>query len=97
MKSMPGSARATPLHEHVKFVPSNRNWFSLVPEPATDIVVAVVMPLVGDVGETRGAPLSKSAKLVRLVGVARRSSNAKLVLKPPSPTSLRKPDASTEI
>ncbi len=41
MKSTPGSARATPLHGQVKLVPSIRNWFSLVPEPNADTVVAV--------------------------------------------------------
>ena len=52
MKLMPGSERATPLHGHVKFVPSMRNWFSLVPEPNADTVVEV--PLEGDVGEIPG-------------------------------------------
>ena len=55
MKSTPGSDRATPLHGQVKFVPSNRNWFSFVPEPNAETVVAV--PLDGDVGETPGAAL----------------------------------------
>ena len=54
MKSTPGSARATPLHGQVKFVPSIRNWFSLVPEPNADTVVAV--PLDGEVGEIPGRP-----------------------------------------
>ena len=39
MKSTPGSARATPLHGQVKFVPSIRNLFSLVPEPNAEMVV----------------------------------------------------------
>ena len=39
MKSTPGSDRATPLHGHVKFVPSMRNWFSLVPEPNADTLL----------------------------------------------------------
>ena len=39
MKSTPGSERAMPLHGHVKLVPSNRNWFSFVPEPNAETVV----------------------------------------------------------
>ena len=58
MKSTPGSVRATPLHGQVKFVPSTRNWFSLVPDPNADTVVTV--PLDGEVGEIPGAALIKS-------------------------------------
>jgi hypothetical protein len=53
MKSTPGSDRAMPLHGQVKFVPSMRNWFSLVPEPNADTVVVVALD--GEVGETPGA------------------------------------------
>ncbi len=72
MKSTPGSARATPLHGQVKFVPSIRNWFSLVPEPNADTVVEVALP--GEVGETPGAARMKSNMLARRVGMALRSA-----------------------
>jgi hypothetical protein len=42
----------------VKFVPSIRNWFSLVPEPNAETVV--VEPLDGDVAEIPGAALIRS-------------------------------------
>src|SRR6187549_3711626 len=67
MKSTPGSERATPLHGQVWFVPSSRNWFSFVPEPAADTVV--VVPLDGDVGEMAGADRSMSNMLDRRVGI----------------------------
>ena len=54
MKSMPGSDRAIPLHGQVMFVPSMRNWFSLVPEPNAETVV--VVPLDGEVARSRGQP-----------------------------------------
>src|SRR5688572_12218148 len=80
MKSTPGSDRATPLHGHVKLVPSNRNWFSFVPEPNADTVA--VVPLDGDVGDTPGAALMKSNMLARRVGMVRRSSDRKRVPNP---------------
>jgi hypothetical protein len=67
MKSTPGSARATPLQGHVKFVPSIKNWFSFVLEPNAEIVV--VVPLEGEVGDTPGAALMKSNMLALRVGV----------------------------
>src|SRR5688572_14451981 len=76
MKSTPGSVRPTPLHGHVVFMPSRRNWFSLVPEPNTEIVVAI--PLDGEVGDTPGAALTKS-HVPRRVGVAAMSSEPKRV------------------
>src|SRR5690349_11832010 len=75
MKSVPGSDRATPLHGHVKLVPSMRNWFSFVPDPNADIVVTV--PLDGDVGDTPGAALTESNMLARREGIVRRSSGQK--------------------
>ena len=95
MKSMPGSARATPLHGQVKFVPSNRNWFSLVPEPNADTVVDV--PLDGEVGEIPGAARIMSNMLDRRVGIARRSSGPKRVPNPGSRASMREPAPSTTI
>src|SRR5436190_22870221 len=72
MKSTPGSNRATPLHGQVVLVPSIRNWFSLVPEPNAEVVVAV--PLDGDVGDTPGAARRKSNILARRVGIDLMSS-----------------------
>src|ERR1700730_9237590 len=80
MKSTPGSDRAMPLHGQVKFVPSMRNWFSLVPEPNADTVVMV--PLDGDVGDTPGAALIASNMLALRVGMTLRSSCPKRVPKP---------------
>src|SRR5215204_6701237 len=80
MKSMPGSDRARPLHGQVKLVPSKRNWFSLVPEPNADTVVAV--PLEGDVGEIPGAARIQSNMLERRVGIAWMSSTPNLVERP---------------
>ena len=48
MKSTPGSDRASPLQGHVKFVPSMRNVFSLVPEPNAETLLVETLP--GDVG-----------------------------------------------
>src|SRR5437870_175272 len=93
MKSTPGSARAMPLHGHVKFVPSMRNWFSLVPDPDADTVV--VVPLEGDVAETPGADLIESNMLDRRVGIPLRSSGPKRVAKPGSRASSRDPAPST--
>src|SRR6476619_926752 len=93
MKSTPGSERATPLHGHVVFVPSIRNWFSLVPEPNAEIVVTV--PLEGDVGETPGTFLSGSNMLERRVGIALRSSGPKRVRNPGSRASRSEPAPST--
>src|SRR3954454_10651499 len=87
MKSTPGSARATPLHGQVKFVPSMRNWFSLVPEPNADTVVAVALD--GDVGDTPGADLIASNMLDRRVGMVWRSSDPTRVLKPGPRASMR--------
>ena len=94
MKSTPGSARATPLHGQVKFVPSMRNWFSLTPEPSADTLVAdtvVVVPLAGEVGEIPGAALMKSNMLNRPVGMALRSSGPNRVSNPLPRASMREP------
>src|SRR5438128_11721688 len=95
MKSTPGSARATPLHGQVKFVPSNRNWFSFVPEPNADTVV--VVPLEGEVGEIPGVALIASNMLDRRVGIALRSSGPKRVPNPGFRASIRDPAPSTTI
>ena len=90
MKSTPGSERATPLHGQVKFVPSMRNWFSLVPEPNADTVV--VVPLAGEVGEIPGAALIKSNMLDRRVGIVLRSSGPKQSrIRGPGPRSASPP------
>ena len=62
MKSMPGSDRATPLHGQVKFVPSKRNRFSLVPEPNADTVVvdAVLVRAFGGGEGTGPSPVDRS-------------------------------------
>src|SRR5260221_4686191 len=87
MKSTPGSERAMPLHGHVKFVPSMRNWFSLVPEPNADTVVAG--PLDGEVGDTPGAALIESNILARRGGIALRSSGPQRVPNPGPPAAER--------
>ena len=51
---MPGSARASPLHGHVKFVPSMRNVFSLVPEPNADTLLVEALPGEGVMGSVAG-------------------------------------------
>ena len=83
MKSMPGSARAMPLQGQVKFVPSMRNWFSLVPEPNAETVVARALD--GEVGEIPGRPGWKSNMLARRVGIALRSSGPNLGSKSQGP------------
>ena len=83
-----------PLHGQVKFVPSIRNWFSLVPEPNAETVVTV--PLDGEVGETPGAALIESNMLDRRVGIDGRSSGPKRVLNPLSRASMREPAPSTD-
>ena len=93
MKSRPGSVRATPLHGQVVFMPSMRNWFSLVPEPKAEIVVAT--PLDGEVGDTPGEALTKSYMLARRVGIASMSSEPKRVPNPGFRTSMRVPAPST--
>ena len=93
MKSTPGSVRATPLHGQVVFMPSMRNWFSLVPEPNAEIVVAI--PLDGEVGDTPGAALTKSNMLARRVGIASMSSEPKRVPNPGFRASMREPVPST--
>src|SRR5215831_8999396 len=80
MMSTPGSATAPPLHGHVKFVPSMRNRFSFVAEPNVDTLLSV--PLVGEVGDTPGAALTKSNMLYRRTGIALRSSDRKRVSNP---------------
>src|SRR5438876_4284724 len=99
MKSMPGSARAIPLHGQVKFVPSKRNWFSFVPDPNEDTVVAIVavpaVPLDGEVGEIPGAALIRSNMLNRRIGIALRSSGPKRVPNPGFRASIREPAPST--
>ena len=89
MKSTPGSERATPLHGQVVFMPSMRNWFSLVPEPNAEIVVTI--PLDGEVGDTPGAALTKSNMLARRVGIAPMSSEPKRVPNPGFRASIREP------
>src|SRR5262249_38973087 len=95
MTSTLGSARDTPWHGHVKFVPSIRNIFSLTPAPNEDTVF--VMPLVGDVGDTPGVALMKSNMLYRRVGISRMYSCPKCVSKPLPLASMREPAASTTI
>src|SRR5262245_20479330 len=95
MTSTLGSARDTPWHGHVKFVPSMRNMFSLTPEPNEDTVL--VIPLVGEVGDTPGAALIKSNILYRRVGISLRYSTPKRVSKPLSLASMREPAACTTI
>jgi hypothetical protein len=89
MKSTPGSDRASPLHGHVKFVPSTRNVFSLVPEPNADTLL--VAPLPGAVAEMPGADLMKSNGPTRRVGIVLRSSGPKRVSIPLSRASMRDP------
>src|SRR5215207_5131524 len=98
MNSIPGSDRATPLHGQVVLVPSIRNWFSLVPEPNAETVVAVALvPLEGEVGDTPGAARRKSNMLARRVGMALMSWYVNRVLNPGSRTSIRDPAPSTTI
>ena len=59
MKSTPGSDRASPLHGQVKFVPSMRNAFSLVPEPNAETLLVELFHqgrLQGEKWATRQAP-----------------------------------------
>src|SRR4029453_16845580 len=93
MVSTAGSARDTPAHGHVNFVPSMRNEFSLTPEPNTDTVFTV--PLAGDVGDTPGATLRKSNMLNRRVGIVPRYSGSKRVSNPLPLASMREPDSWT--
>src|SRR4030095_614810 len=95
MTSTLGSARDTPWHGQVKFVPSIRNMFSLTPEPHEETVLT--MPLVGDVGDTPGAALIKSNMLYRRVGISLRYSVPKRVSNPLSLASMREPAASITI
>jgi hypothetical protein len=94
MKSTPGSERATPLHGHVKFVPSIRNWFSLTLEPNAETLVVdtlVVVAVAGDVGEMPGAERMKSNILNRPVGIVRRYSGPTRVSNPLLRASMREP------
>src|SRR5262245_8138187 len=99
MKSTPASDRATPLHGQVVFVPSMRNWFSLVPEPNAETVVLDEEPPPeppdGDVGETPGVARIASNMLARRVGILSRSSGPKRVANPGSRASMREPAPST--
>src|SRR5262249_15116624 len=97
MKSMPGSDRATPLHGHVKFVPSIRNWFSLTPDPNADTEVVGEVALDRDVGDTPGAAMIKSNILPRRVGILVMSSGPNPVANPASRASIRDPTPSTAI
>src|SRR3982751_6607284 len=90
MKSTRGSERASPLHGHVKFVPSIKNPFSLVPEPNTDTLLLAALP--GEVGDTPGATLMKSNMLNRRVGMDWKSSRSKRVSNPPLRASMREPE-----
>src|SRR5262249_24939554 len=89
MTSTLGSARDTPAHGHVKFVPSMRKRFSLPPDPNADTVVTV--PLDGDVGDTPGAARIASNMLNRRDGIALRYSGPKRVSKPAARASMREP------
>src|SRR6185436_15055478 len=93
MTSTLGSARDTPAHGHVKFVPSIRNRFSFPPEPNTDTVLTV--PLDGDVGDTPGTARIKSNMLNRRVGIVSRYSGPKRVSNPLLLASRREPDSCT--
>src|SRR6195256_6042337 len=93
MTSTLGSARETPAHGQVKFVPSMRNRFSLPPEPNADTVFTV--PLDGDVGDTPGAARIASNMLNRRVGMALRYSGPNRVSNPLPRASMREPDPST--
>src|SRR6185436_8689371 len=93
MTSTLGSARETPAHGHVKFVPSMRNRFSLTPEPNAEMVFTV--PLDGDVGETPGAARSESNMLKRRVGMRVRYSWPMRVSTPLVRASRREPAPST--
>src|SRR5207248_10512732 len=95
MTSTLGSARATPAHGHVKFVPSMRNRFSLPPDPNADTVFTV--PLDGDVGDTPGAARIASNMLNRRVGIALRYSGPNRLSNPLPRASMREPDPSTVI
>src|SRR5262250_23334 len=95
MTSTLGSAREMPAHGQVKFVPSIRNRFSLLPEPKADRVVDVALD--GDVGEIPGAALRASNMLTRREGMALRYSWPKRVSKPLLRASMREPDPSTVI
>src|SRR5262245_3347103 len=93
MTSTLGSARDTPWHGQVKFVPSMRKRFSLTPEPKDDTVLTV--PLVGEVGDTPGAARMKSNMLYRRVGISLKYSTPKRVSNPLSLASVREPVSST--
>src|SRR4030095_14360999 len=80
MMSTLGSARDTPAHGQVKFVPSMRNRFSLPPDPNAETVV--IVPLDGDVGDTPGAALIASNMLNRRDGIVLRYSAPKRVSNP---------------
>jgi hypothetical protein len=80
MKSTPGSDRASPLHGQVKFVPSIKNVFSLLPEPNAETLLVDTLP--GDVGEIPGAALMKSNMLKRRVGRAPRGASRLLARLP---------------
>src|SRR5436190_13688913 len=95
MTSTLGSARDTPWHGQVKFVPSMRNRFSLTPDPKEDTVLTV--PLVGEVGDTPGAARIKSNMLYRRVGISLRYSTPKRVSNPLFLASVREPVPSTTI
>ncbi len=84
---MLGSARETPWHGQVKFVPSMRNVFSFTADPNAETVLTV--PLDGDVGEIPGAFFRKSNMLKRRVGVVAMSSASKRVWMPLCQLSVR--------
>ena len=72
MKSTSGSAGPKRSHRQVKFIPSIRNWFSLLPEPNAETVVTAPAERRGR--DTPGASLTKSNMLARRVGIELRSS-----------------------
>src|SRR6185312_2203272 len=95
MTSTLGSARDTPAHGQVKFVPSMRNRFSLPPEPNVDMVLTD--PLDGEVGDTPGAALIKSNMLYRRVGMSSMDSRPNRVSNPLLRASICEPDVWTTI
>ena len=80
MKSTPGSDLASPLQGQVKFVPSMRNAFSLVPEPNTETLLLATLP--GEVGETPGAARMESNMLNRRIGMDSTTSRPNRVSNP---------------
>jgi hypothetical protein len=72
--------RRRPLHGQVKFVPSIRNAFSLVPEPNTETLLLATLP--GVVGDTPGAARIASNMLKRRIGMDSTASRPNRVSNP---------------